>query len=95
MKNKNILITGSNGFIGFNLKTVLIENGFKVLEFKKQNSLSFLKKQIQNDINKTKLFFKKRKQEWRECTKNEVYANAALSFFLLCHRYTTSSYIIL
>jgi len=45
MKNKNILITGSNGFIGFNLKTVLIENGFKVLEFKKQNSLSFLKKQ--------------------------------------------------
>jgi UDP-2-acetamido-2,6-beta-L-arabino-hexul-4-ose reductase len=48
MKNKNILITGSNGFIGFNLKTVLIENGFKVLEFKKQNSLSFLKKQIQN-----------------------------------------------
>ena len=48
MKNKNILITGSEGFIGFNLKIRLIEKGFNVLEFKKKNSLLFLKKQIQN-----------------------------------------------
>ena len=41
MKNKNILITGSEGFIGFNLKIRLIEKGFNVLEFKKKK-LSFV-----------------------------------------------------
>ena len=40
---KNVLITGSNGFIGSNLKFHLQENYYKVLEYKCKDSLKKLK----------------------------------------------------
>lgn len=43
---KNVLITGSNGFIGSNLKFHLQENYYKVLEYKSKDSLKKLKSLI-------------------------------------------------
>ena len=44
--NRTILITGSNGFIGLNLKIRLQELGYKVLEYRKKKSFKYLKNQI-------------------------------------------------
>lgn len=43
---KNVLITGSNGFIGSNLKFHLLENNYKILEYKSKDSLQKLKNLI-------------------------------------------------
>lgn len=44
---KNILITGSNGFIGSNLKFHLLENDYNVLEYKSNHPLKKLKNLIE------------------------------------------------
>ena len=43
----NILVTGSNGFIGKNLKLFLLEKKFNVLEFKRGDSFIKLEKLIE------------------------------------------------
>lgn len=46
MNKKNILITGSEGFIGSNLSIKLIENGYQVYRFSKKNNIQNLKSKI-------------------------------------------------
>ena len=83
MKNKNILITGSEGFIGFNLKIRLIEKGFNVLEFKKKNSLLFLKKQIQNSNFIFHLAGTNRSKKKKEYEDNNVNLTSNICKFIL------------
>ena len=52
----NILITGSNGFIGKNLKNFIQDNyGYQILEFNKGDTLQELDYKIKNSnfINRT------------------------------------------
>ena len=42
----NILITGSNGFIGRNLKLFLSEKNFNIFEFNRNDSINRLEKLI-------------------------------------------------
>ncbi|MFY9090177.1 NAD-dependent epimerase/dehydratase family protein [Arcobacter aquimarinus] len=46
MPNFNILVTGSNGFIGKNLLKKLDSNSFNVIEFNRDDSIETLEKQI-------------------------------------------------
>ena len=46
MTNKNILITGSDGFIGSNLSIRLLEKGYCVETFTRKNKISDLEKKI-------------------------------------------------
>ena len=46
MIRKNILITGSKGFVGLNLSTRLIEKKYRVITFSKKNSFKNLKNKI-------------------------------------------------
>ena len=48
MNKKNILITGSDGFIGSNLLVRLSEKGYKVETFTKKNNINELIKKIEN-----------------------------------------------
>ena len=53
MNKKNVLITGSNGFIGSNLRIKLIENGYQCLDIHKK----ILFKDLKEKINKTDFIF--------------------------------------
>ena len=53
MNKKNVLITGSNGFIGSNLRIKLIEKGYNVETFTKKNTI----KNLNEKIKKLILFF--------------------------------------
>ena len=48
MSNKNILITGSDGFIGSNLSIRLLEKGYYIETFTKKNKFKDLEKKISN-----------------------------------------------
>lgn len=53
MNKKNVLITGSNGFIGSNLRIKLIEKGYNVETFTKKNTVN----QLNEKIKKTDFIF--------------------------------------
>ena len=53
MNKKNILITGSEGFIGSNLSIKLIEDGYQVYSFSKKNTI----KDLKDKINKSDFIF--------------------------------------
>lgn len=85
---KNILITGSNGFIGSNLKFHLLENHYNVLEYKSNHSL----KKLKNLIKKSDFVFHlggiNKSKKIKDFIKNNVILTKNICQFILENKKT-------